>query len=357
MPPWEREEIPMPTDLLRRALRGARRGLLAILALTMLGGISGATWNAIRDARDRARFAPPGQRVDVGGLRLHLHCTGPSTGQPTVILESGFNFPALAWRRVQPELAKGLRVCSYDRAGLGYSDPERTRTPQTAAGMAQRLHTLLERAGVRRPLLLVGHSNGGYVVRSYYAQFPGDVVGAVLVDSSNEHMDEHFVGPNWEEEHRADQKQEWNKLWQWQVLRFFGGLRFILSRKVGDPGLHFPRELVDETVFMINQPHAQATMLSEADGIPATCAEMRAGRRLGDLPLLVLTAGKFQAPSLPPRGDYWNKLWVKDLQPELARLSSRGRQIVVDSGHMIPFEKPEAIVQAAAEVVAMAGAR
>jgi pimeloyl-ACP methyl ester carboxylesterase len=347
----------MPTNLLRRALRVARSGLLAILALTLLVGISGAIWNAARDARDRARFAPPGQLVDVGGLRLHLHCSGPSSGQPTVILESGFNFPALAWRHVQPALAKGLRVCSYDRAGLGYSDPDRTRTPQTAAVMAQRLHTLLARAGVAGPLVLVGHSNGGYVVRSYFAQFPRDVVGAVLVDSSNEHMDEHFVGPNWEEEHRADQKQEWNKLWQWQVLRFFGGLRFILLRKVGDAGLHFPRELVDETVFMINQPHAQPTMLSEADGIPATCAEMRAGRGLGDLPLVVLTAGKFQAASLPPRGDFWNNLWVKDLQPQLARLSTRGRQVVVDSGHMIPFEKPEAVVQAVTEVVAMAKAR
>lgn len=341
----------------KRVWRVARWSLLAVLALTLIAGISGALWNARSDARDQARFPPPGQLVDVGGLRLHLHCTGQGAGRPTVILESGFNFPSLAWRRVQPALAANLRVCSYDRAGLGYSDPDPTRTPQTSALMAQRLHTLLERAGVRGPLVLVGHSNGGYNVRSYFAQFPTEVVGAVLVDSSNERMDEHFVGPNWEQEHVADQKEEWRKLWQWQALRFFGGLRFVLSQKVRTPDFHFPPELIDETVFLVSQPKSQPTMLSEGDGIPATCAEMRAGRSLGNLPLIVLTAGKFEPRGLPPRGDFWNTLWGRELQPQLARLSTRGRQVVVDSSHMIPFEKPEAIVQAVTEVVAMATVR
>lgn len=355
----------MQSSVLRRGFRVVGWGGLALVGLLVIVGVTGAAWNASRDMRDRARFLPPGRLVDVGGLRLHLHCSGPetgqatgqSTGQPTVILESGFNFPSLAWRHVQPVLAKQLRVCSYDRAGLGYSDPDATRTAQTSARMAQRLHTLLERAGVGGKLVLVGHSNGGYVVRSYFAQFPADVVGAVLVDSSNEHMDEHFAGPNWEPEHVADQKKEWRRLWMWQALRFFGGLRLLLSMKVGSPGLHFPPELLEETLYLINQPGAHPTMLAEADGIPESCAEMRSGRGLGDLPLVVLTAGKFQPSSLPPRGDFWNNLWVHELQPQLARLSTRGRQVVVDSGHMIPFEKPEAIVQAVTEVVAMAGAR
>lgn len=322
-----------------------------MLGLLVLAVLSGAVWNALCNARDRRRFPPPGQRIEVDGLKLHLHCTGQ--GQPTVILDSGFSMPALSWALVQPELARRVRVCSYDRAGLGHSDPDPSGAPQTSARMAERLHALLVRAGVRGPLVLVGHSNGGYLVRSYYARFPGEVVGAVLVDSSHERMDEHFIGPHWESEHRAGQVQERRWLPVWRFLAWAGALRGGLTLAARSSRLQLPQAVVDEAIFLLSQPTWRPSTVAEGDGIIDSVAEMRTGRGLGSLPLIVLTAGRFQPRGVPDRGQEWNRLWVKELQPQLARLSTRGRQVIADSGHLIPFEAPGAVVQAVNDILAM----
>src|SRR4051812_6913743 len=107
----------MATSQLKRALRFGLWGLGASLALATLCALCAVGYNAYADARDRKRFAPPGQRIEVAGRKLHLHCTGPlgRYGQPTVVLDSGWAMPALGWTLVQPEIAKRVRVCSYDR--------------------------------------------------------------------------------------------------------------------------------------------------------------------------------------------------------------------------------------------------
>lgn len=330
----------------RRAVLWGLAGGLGLLAVLVLAG---AAWSSLCNARDRSRFRPPGQLVEVDGLKLHLHCTGQ--GQPTVILDSGFSLPALSWALVQPQLSRRTRVCSYDRVGLGYSDPDPSGAPQTSARMAERLHALLERAGVRGPLVLVGHSNGGYLVRSYYARFPSEVVGAVLVDASHERMDEHFIGPQWEPEHREGQLRERRWLPVWRFLSWSGVLRGGLTFLSRSSKLPLPRAVVEEAIFLFSQPAWRPSTVAEGDGIPDSVAEMRSGRGLGSLPLIVLTAGRFQPRGLPDRGDYWNQLWVKELQPQLARLSTRGRQVVADSGHLVPFEAPDAVVQAVSEIL------
>src|SRR5437660_9720969 len=127
-------------------------------------------------------FPPPGRLVDVGGWRLHLHCTGEARGsQPTVILEAGSGDFSVEWSLVQPGVAKFARVCSYDRAGDGWSDlgPH----PRTFQQIVYELHTLLDKAGVRPPLVLVGHSYGGWLVRLYASIYPNDVAGMVLVEA------------------------------------------------------------------------------------------------------------------------------------------------------------------------------
>lgn len=335
----------------RRIRRILVRGLAAGLVLLAVLVLSGATWNAVCNTRDRRRFPPPGQLLAVDGLKQHLHCTGQ--GQPTVILDSGFSMPALSWALVQPELSKRVRVCSYDRVGLGYSDPDPSGAPQTSARIAERLHTLLVRAGVRGPLVLVGHSNGGYLVRSYYARFPGEVVGAVLIDSSHERMDEHFIGPSWESEHRVGQEKDRRWLLVWRFLSWSGVLRGGLSLAARSSKLPLPQDVVERAIFLFSQPAWRPSTVAEGDGIIETVAEMRTGRDLGSLPLIVLTAGRFQPRGVPDRGDHWNQLWVHELQPQLARLSTRGRQIIADSGHLIPFEAPGAAIQAVSEVLAM----
>jgi pimeloyl-ACP methyl ester carboxylesterase len=120
----------------------------------------------------------PGKLVDVGSYRLHIDCLG--AGSPTVVLENGSGDSMLEWMSVQPEIAKFARVCAYDRAGLGWSDPD--SAPRTTEGVTRDLHALLANAGIAPPYVLVGHSMGGFFVSRYAAQYPDEVVGAVLVD-------------------------------------------------------------------------------------------------------------------------------------------------------------------------------
>src|SRR5262245_50984185 len=125
---------------------------------------------------------PPGKLVDVGGWRLHLDCAG--TGSPAVVFASGSGDFSFDWALVQPEVARSARACAYDRAGDAWSDPG--PIPCTLRQEAYELHTLLERAGIAPPYVLVGHSYGGLLVRVYAERYPAEVAGMVLVDATHE---------------------------------------------------------------------------------------------------------------------------------------------------------------------------
>ena len=119
--------------------------------------------------------------VDVGGYRLHINCTGE--GSPTVVIESGWGDMSATWGWVQPEVAKTTRVCTYDRAGMGWS--ESSPQPRTAREYAKELHTLLKKANEPGPYVLVGHSMGGFTVIVYAHDYPAEVSGLVLVDAQD----------------------------------------------------------------------------------------------------------------------------------------------------------------------------
>ena len=124
---------------------------------------------------------PPGRLVDIGGRNLHLNCTG--SGRPTVVLEAGGGAYAIDWALVQPRIAEKTRVCSYDRAGLGWSDPG--PADETVEQTVADLHAALSRAGEKGPYILVGASVGGAFVRAYQRSFPGDVASLVFTNSAN----------------------------------------------------------------------------------------------------------------------------------------------------------------------------
>jgi pimeloyl-ACP methyl ester carboxylesterase len=127
----------------------------------------------------------PGRLIDVGGWRLHLNCTGPARGSaPTVILEPGIGAFSVEWSLVQPLVARQVRVCSYDRAGDGWS--ELGPHPRTFKQIVYELHTLLERAREKPPFVLVGQSYGGWLVRQYQLGYPTEVAGMVLVDAGED---------------------------------------------------------------------------------------------------------------------------------------------------------------------------
>jgi pimeloyl-ACP methyl ester carboxylesterase len=145
----------------------------------MIASIGGG-YQTVRESLDAKAYPPPGQLIDVGGHRLHLYCTG--SGSPTVVLEPGGGASSSDFAWIAPAVARDTRVCVYDRAGRGWSDP--ADGPQDGAHIAADLHTLLERAQVPGPYVLAGHSFGGLYVLTFAARYPNEVAGMVLVDST-----------------------------------------------------------------------------------------------------------------------------------------------------------------------------
>lgn len=310
-----------------------RRVFFALLILIFIAVAAGFLYENISEARDR-RFNPmPGRRFDVGGFNMHIDCTGE--GSPTVILESGLGDTYISWRKVQPQVAKFTRVCSYDRAGLGYSDS--SPQPRTSRTFAEELRTLLNAAGVAPPYVLVGHSLGGFDVRLFASLYRNEVVGMVLVDSS--HPDQVNRLP-------AEIKDlDGSELRQAEFLAYV--MPFGIPRLLGlcedDPvaraaecNLHTARETV-----------------AERKALGESAAQTAATGSLGDLPLIVLSHNP-DRPSADLPADVAksaNQAW-EQMQQELAQLSTRGTQTAVkNSGHYIQIDQPEAVTNAIRAIV------
>ncbi len=291
-----------------------RRALLALLVLVAVGVACGATYQWIATRRDLAGTPPPGRLVDVGGHRLHLWCAGD--GSPAVVLESGLGGASFDWGFVQPEVARFTRVCSYDRAGMGYSD--RGPSPRTMRRIAGELAALLERANVDAPLILVGASIGGLAVRVFTSDHPERVAGLVLVDASHE-----------------DQRMDLPPIAPFvPILSSLGVFRML--------GMSFGPDL--EALAPSVRPFARATAFrasiyqaaaSEGVHLPESAEEVRTTRRKLNVPLIVITAGR-------GTDDRW-----RALQRDQVALSAQGCQIVAEqSGHAIPLREPQTIVKA-----------
>lgn len=159
----------------------SRRWLIYPVTAMMALASVGAGYETVREGLDAKAYPMAGQLVDVGGHSLHLRCTG--SGSPTVVLQPGGGEMSsnLGW--ITPAVARDTRVCVYDRAGRGWSEP--ADTPQDGNQIAADLHTLLQRAHVPGPYVLAGHSFGGLYVLAYAARYPDQVAAMVLVDSTN----------------------------------------------------------------------------------------------------------------------------------------------------------------------------
>jgi len=151
-----------------------------LLILCGLGGLValGFIYELAGSYYDKRRYPPPGKLIDIGPCRLHLHRQGE--GRPVVVLEAGIAGSSLGWSIVQEKLAAFTTVCSYDRAGLGWSDD--CALPRSATQLAGELHALLDRAGMAEPYILVGHSFGGLLIRAYGHVHPEQVAGLLFLD-------------------------------------------------------------------------------------------------------------------------------------------------------------------------------
>ena len=312
------------------------RILLGLLALLLALGGLGVSYEAIMSSGDATRYPAPGQLVDVGGYRMHIHCMG--TGMPTVVLNSGAGGFSAEWSLVQPELAKTTRVCAFDRAGLGWS--EQGPAPRTPAHIADELHTLLTNAGIAGPLVLVAHSAGGKHARLYAQRHPDRVAGIVLVDARSEYVDDRLT-PEQAGTERAESASFQSQV---ATLSRFGVIRLIWSW-AWPYALPVTAKLTPETRQLIGilqaRPLHQATSLSENETAGADNDTLR-GATLGATPLVVLAAGRTMQ-HVPN--------W-RESQAYQAGLSTNGHLIVADdSDHSIHWDHPALVIEAVRAVI------
>ncbi len=166
----------------RRLVRRVTKVLLWSVVVLLVLAIAGTIYQAVATELAERAYPPPGEMVDAGGHSLHINCVGQ--GSPTVILDAGSGLFSAQWVRVQRQVSSATRVCAYDRAGMGWS--EMGPGPRDAKQITSELHTLLSKAGIEGPYVLVGHSFGGMYMQTYAARYPDEVAGVVLVDSSTD---------------------------------------------------------------------------------------------------------------------------------------------------------------------------
>lgn len=272
----------------------------------------------------------PGETFDIGGRRLHAVVTGEHTGKTPVVLEAGLTAMSSCWAWVQQELGAKTRVLSYDRAGLGWSDP--ANKPKDAISVASDLHDLLDKASFPKPFIYVGHSMGGIFARAYQAKYPGDVAGMVLVDAS--HPEQIERSPNIK---KALRKFFWF-LKATPVMASCGIMRVcgdfgMSAQAAGLPAMH---QLVAKNFYSSTQ-HMRTTVC-EAEAWFRSAAQVR-DLKLGELPLKVITA-----PEKCMTG------WI-DLQKELAQLSTRGQHIEIPGAtHVTVLTQQQFATRVAAEI-------
>jgi pimeloyl-ACP methyl ester carboxylesterase len=285
----------------------APRLVFSIALLSLTGCITAPT----APSTALATQTPPasGERVDLGGYQLFLLCTG--NGSPTVILEAGLNAGHTSWDLVQPALAQETRVCSYDRAGIGASDPG--PQPRDSQQIATELHSLLANADIQPPYILVGHSFGALHIRRYAFQYPDEVIGLVFVDGVHE--------------------QWWSR-----------------ASALLPPERPDDSERLKSLRVYLNNGFSNPASNAEGIDIAACIAEVGETGSFGQMPVVVLTAGTFNvlAPGLPTDVEAQLKaLFQDELHGALAQLSTNSAHIVVpDSGHNMPQENPPAVVTA-----------
>ncbi len=317
------------------------------LAVVLVGGaIAGALYEARGRYRARHDYQPVGALIDIGGgRRIHLDCRG--TGTPTVVFEAGLDtMGTLSWSAVHDSVAKTTRACTYDRAGIMWSDPAASTT--RVEGIAADLHAALAAAHESASYVMVGHSLGGPYIMEFTKQFGSDVAGLVFVDASHPDQVARF-------------KQVLGKDLDGSPLLYkiaaaltpLGVPRLIWP---ADDPAHVPKAAM--AMAAAYGPTSLRPMLAEADGISHTFAEAGTFRTLGDRPVVVLTAMKPLDPKIlaaidvtPEQATRFQQEWLAMHNEEASWSSRSTHRQFADSTHYIQFDRPDAVIEAVHEVV------
>jgi pimeloyl-ACP methyl ester carboxylesterase len=306
--------------------------------------LAGSLYNAAAVWRLSSLYPVPGKFFEVNGSKMHLYCTG--SGSPTVVLESGLGGDWLVWQKVQPGLEKTTRVCSYDRAGLGWSDPQ--PGPRDAKDIALQLHALLQQAGETGPLVLAGASAGGFYVRQFVADYPTEVAGIVFVDASTPEQIEALPGAKDSEPARAKRHRDAD--WDW--LKDATGWARITGHCNGEveKGLEAYANIARAGDC---RPSFAVSWLGEWDSFWISGEQAAAVHCCGNIPMVILS----QDPDRPKPG--WTAqaiaaqpIWVK-LQEQLKTLSPHSRRIVArGSRHHVADDHPDVVISATQRLIA-----
>ncbi|MGH9517184.1 MAG: alpha/beta fold hydrolase [Terriglobales bacterium] len=309
-------------------------------------------------------YSKPGQLVDAGGFRLNLYCMG--SGSPTVVFDSGWGDWAPAWSKVQPEIAKWTRACSYDRAGTGFSDPG--PMPRTSVHIAKELRTALHRAGISGPYILVGSAFGGDNVRTFANMYMGEVAGLVLDDADPDDLEPEAMREDAHQGHAgipSDLRHCRNAIAEHKPLPgqpahagrppqtcaqqfFFRGL----PEAEWSPELNAKVLQIAQTKVAMYDAYA-----SEMEQTPADESYLQQHHRsFGPRPIRVLTSGnhgvghlKTKPPDTPKHLKYEQETTLA--QARWLELSSDAKQIFTrNSSEYIQFDEPETLINAVREV-------
>ncbi|MBN1120697.1 MAG: alpha/beta hydrolase [Anaerolineae bacterium] len=303
-------------------------GVVLLVGLIVFGLIR----ESITRSKYRTEYPAPGKMVTIDDHDIHLYCVGE--GSPTVVFEADLDqYGSLSWGPVQEEIGKSTRACSYDRAGIMWSEPG--PRPRDGETIAAELKAVLDAAGEEGPYLLVGHGFGGAYIRIFAGQNPDDVCGMVLVESSHPEMLTRYEELGLELE-IPDKKIR-------PLILFMSHL--------GSPGRYkgniydLPPEIYDPVQAFL--PESSMAWFDEKVESPETLAQAGQYEHLGDFPLIVLVSAK--TPNVE-NGQALQDLWM-ELQEELLLLSDDSTLMAEDTGHYPQLQNPEMVIGAIRDVV------
>lgn len=317
----------------KKFLRMIGKFLIGLLVLLILLVAFGLIREAILRKNYHSEYPAPGEMITIGDHDIHLNCFGE--GSPIVVFEADLDqYGSLSWNPVQKEVSKFTRTCSYDRAGILWSEPG--PRPRDGETIASELKTLLENAGEEGPYLLVGHGFGGAYLRIFAGNYPDDVAGMVLLESSHPDM--------------LTRYEEITTMPQAIPNRQIRPLILLLSN-LGSPG-RWKDNMYDVPIDIWNPvqaffPQSSMTWFDEKVEAPNTLAQAGLYSFLGDFPLIVIASAR---PTTGEYGEELQAMWI-NLQHDLLSLSSNSEIREFETGHYPQLQDPDLVIEAIQDVI------
>ncbi|MEI6499171.1 MAG: alpha/beta hydrolase [bacterium] len=302
--------------------------LIVLLALNVLGFV----YEQVSEYIDAKTLKAPGKMIQVGDHKMHIYCTGENkNGSPTVILEAGGGMNYTTWHRVQPEISKYTKVCSYDRSGIGFSDG--TKDERTNDDVVTEFETLLKNDNVGGPYIMVGHSVGGFYTRLFTKRNIDQVRGLIQIDPSVEQM-----APFMNEETPLIVSAQSNII---ELLFRIGVARIVMhiNPSIANIDKDIANTQIAFSSVLYKDKNKYGDMYKAFDNI----TEIERSSGFGNLPVVIFSASLSGEQGVTAYGEQ-----VKNWHPDLAkRLSNNSKYIMVDnSSHFIQQDQSQVVIDA-----------